>query len=521
MNDQDIYQATVSTINESTGSPFLFVGSGFSRRYLDLPKWDDLLKLFCKDEEEFSMLRASSNGNLPLLASQLADIYHERWWNSPDFTDNRLFFKEKSNGEILQNKTSALRWEICQYLSNLSNRDNFNLPKEIDALKNINIDGIITTNWDKLLEKIFPEYKIYIGQEDLLFSDTQAIGEIYKIHGCASSIESLVLTQEDYNNFHKLNPYLAAKLITIFVEHPIIFIGYSMSDKNIVSLLSSIVTVLNQEKLEKLSKNLIFLQRADGKPPSFTGHTLHFDGRSIPATLIKTDNFKTVYEAISKFEKKIPVRLIRLYKKQFYEIVSSNQPSKRMHVINESTIDENSQIQVVVGLTVATDAAGKIGYKGINLQNLFEDFLEDKGYRSDLILSDTLTNFPMNIKYIPIFKHLKNTGIKTKHDLFKSKINIHENKLPLNGAQFYQTSSYQQSFIRDAKKLSAAQIIEKFEPNKAVFMLPYLQKNKIDIQIVKEFLKKNKNTLLSKDAKSTAFRKLACYIDWIENGFSF
>lgn len=294
-----------------------------------------------------------------------------------------------------------------------------------------------------------------------------------------------------------------------------------MSDKNILSLLSSIVMVLDQEKLEKLSKNLIFLQKSDGKSPSFAAHTLHFDGRSIPATLIKTDNFKTVYEAISKFEKKIPVRLIRLYKKQFYEIVSSNQPSKRMHVINESKIDESSQIQVVVGLSVATDAAGKIGYKGINLQNLFEDFLEDKCYQSELILSDTLINFPANFKYIPIFKHLKKVGIRTRSDLLKSKIIIDDNKIPMNGANFYQTPSYQKTFIRDASKLSVDQIIKKFEPSKAAFMLPYLKESDINIDLVKEFLHKNKNTLLSKDAKATAFRKLACYIDWIENGFIF
>lgn len=161
MNDKDIYQATISTINESNGSPFLFIGSGFSRRYFDLPKWDDLLRIFCKDEEEFSMLRASSNGDLSLLASQLAEIYHDRWWNSPDFSVKRIIFKEKSNGDIFRSRTSALRWEICQYLDNLSNRDNYNFPNEIDVLKKINIDGIITTNWDKLLERIFPEYKVY------------------------------------------------------------------------------------------------------------------------------------------------------------------------------------------------------------------------------------------------------------------------------------------------------------------------------------------------------------------------
>lgn len=54
--------------------------------------------------------------------------------------------------------------------------------KEIAALKKIVIDGIITTNWDLLLEQIFEEQEmqVYIGQKELLFSHPLEINEIYK-----------------------------------------------------------------------------------------------------------------------------------------------------------------------------------------------------------------------------------------------------------------------------------------------------------------------------------------------------
>lgn len=519
MNDTQLKSAALDILRATSSSPFLFVGSGFSRRYFNLPQWDELLKIFCLNEDEFDALMAASSQKLPQVATSLAEKYHDRWWNDEAFSDKKAHFKINSKGKKLKNKTSALRWEICRYINEISKKDDYLLKEEIGDLKKINIDGIITTNWDGFLESIFPEHEVFVGQEDLLFANTQSVGEIYKIHGCASDHESLVLTAEDYSGFHKLNPYLAAKLITIFVEHPVIFIGYSMQDENIISLLSSIVEVLDQDKLSKLSKNLIFLQRAKGAAASIEGYTLQFGARSIPTTVIKSDNYSPIYNAISEVEKKIPVRLLRLYKQQFYEIVSSTQPSKRMHVVDEAELTKGKEVQFVVGLSVAADAASRIGYKGIKVIDLFLDLFVDAKYRSELILSDTIPNVSAATKYIPIFKHLKSVNILNKKDLDASGYKL-AGRLPTKGVNFYQTLGYKDRYVRDAGGLSFSQLTRKFDASVAAFLIPYMPPDLLDLSGLEKFLIKNVEKLKTQGAASTPFRKLACFYDWKVNGFS-
>jgi len=243
-------------LNKFNTSPFLFVGSGFSRRYHGLPTWETLLiemisRLSLNKPYEF--YKSNSSGSLPLVASMMGEEFNSIWWSSDKFSESRALYQKH-----IITRQCPFKLEITRYLDENSRLINHEtLKKELNLLKKANIDGVITTNWDTLTEELFPTFTTFIGQEELIFSELFTVGEIYKVHGSITNPSSLVLTAEDYENFEERNTYLAAKLLTLFIEHPIIFIGYSLDDKNIHNILKSIVKCLTKDNVKKLQDSLL------------------------------------------------------------------------------------------------------------------------------------------------------------------------------------------------------------------------------------------------------------------------
>lgn len=283
-------------LNKHPASPFLFIGSGFSRRYLGLEDWASLLARFCTRIRPFGYYSSKANGDLPLTASYMAQDYNEWWWSAEQNSEAR-----SQSAGIVKAVSDALKLDISKYMSSFSLEDarKSEFSNEIAAFSEVAVDGVITTNWDFPLEELFPDYKVFVGQEELLFSNPQAIGEIYKIHGSASSPKTLILTEEDYAEFSSKNPYLAAKLVTIFVEHPIIFLGYSIADPHIRNIITSIARCLSQDKIMAFQENLIFVSRVDGAElPAVEKTTIQSDGFSVTMMVAKVQDYGQIYAAL-------------------------------------------------------------------------------------------------------------------------------------------------------------------------------------------------------------------------------
>ncbi len=506
---------------QNSGAPFLFIGSGFSRRYIGLEQWDDLLKRFCKGIKEFGYYSSQHDKNLPKAASEMARDFNEVWWNADQFAESR-----SKNSDAIESASSALKHEISDYLINISHNQTQDeaLLKELEALSRLNVDGVITTNWDAFLEELFPDYKVFIGQEELLFSNPQSIAEIYKIHGCATEPNSLVLTHEDYELFESKNPYLAAKLITLFIEHPIIFIGYSISDPNIQKIIESIVNCLGQDKLDVFGKNLIFLQRTKAnEEPSFQGSLMAIGETRLNITVIKTDNFLDVYEAIESTKRKIPARILRYCKEQMYDLVKSNDPETKLAVLDIDQIENKDDVEFVVGVGIAREQEGlsKQGYKGVHIDEIFLDVMskDSKFNPSELLLEVYPSFIKRPNKYVPGYRYLRAVGINSLEELRSSKYAATEELLCRNERKDYRIQQYKKQYEQSFKDKSTKEIIQSTTAEKATLIIPLQDDKNIDIEEVKTFLQNHRENLKPGSAYATYFRKLICLIDLIEYGF--
>lgn len=512
----NISEVLAKQLHAHSSGPFLFAGSGLSRRYLGLDDWAGLLRRFCQHIKPYEYYLSSANGDLPSVAAAMAEDFHEVWWMREEYAGSR----EKHSKKIAE-RTGPLRVEICDYLKSVGIADlsQSAYAGELAALSRLNVDGIITTNWDTFLQSLFPDYRVYVGQDELLFSNPQSIGEIYKIHGCVNTPRSLVLTSADYKDFNERNAYLAAKLITIFVEHPVIFMGYSLNDVNIISLLKAICTCVGPDKLQQLNNNLIFVQRAsDSEDDSISQTVIALEKVQIPITLIKAKSFVGVYEAIESTKRKIPARVLRYCKEQLYELVKTTEPHGKLVVVDVDQVNGREDIEFVVGVGVAAEREeeeqrrlGDVGYRGIKPIDLFEDLIfQNKEYEARRVLLEAVPQISKGLTYLPVFYLLRAAGINSAEEYAASGYDVNK-YVQLTPAAF-RLKNLAKGFMRNYRELSVTEMIQKCTPEIVAQYLPFTEWKREDYDAIGKFLAGNIDRFRTSNY-STAFRKLACLYD--------
>lgn len=106
------------------------------------------------------------------------------------------------------------------------------------SIARTSLQSIWTTNFDTLLERSLGCSTVSVKSTDshmTAYTDTQGV-ELIKVHGCASaSLNDLVITQQDFEDFAFNRPAMAQRLRMDLLSKKVLFLGYSYSDPDIMN----------------------------------------------------------------------------------------------------------------------------------------------------------------------------------------------------------------------------------------------------------------------------------------------
>lgn len=394
------FKENLKELFKGQSTPYLFVGSGFSRRYFGTPGWEELLREIAKASGIQYGKYVDDPNDLPAVASAMAVDIKNSWY------DGKFLKYDWCNPDSLEDAVGlgvdmALKYIACQLTetrvkdgipmyfkpNNPTGKNEFYeddvLREELDIFSRMNPPAIITTNYDSALETIHKGYQVYGSQSEMISSSLQNIGEIYKIHGTVSNHGSIVLTREDYDRFEQRNKYLIAKLLTIFTENPIVFIGYSLSDENIKNIFNGIQECLEGSVniREAYERKFIFLNRPsnDDEERVYTTEKSLSNHISMKVTVIQARDFREVFKAISETKIQVPAKLVRMFKEQAFRIASAKGALETIYAMPISDLEqkidkENAEI-LVSGIGIV-----KPSFKLTKLEDLRRIFLHKEDY---------------------------------------------------------------------------------------------------------------------------------------------
>lgn len=361
---QDEVTADIAEVIRDAGcQPILFVGSGFAKRYTQAPNWEELLRKLAeacpKIDKDYAYYKQTYN-DLTVIGGMFAEAYREWAWGEGKSEFPEEYFSEKYSADIFLKHSAA---KLLKGLgpNKAGSYGSKELDAEIKALKAICPHAIVTTNYDEVLEPIFPEYERVIGQT-ILRQPYLSIGEIFKIHGCISDPLSLVLTQKDYSTFEKDKKYLSAKLLTYFAEHPLLFIGYSASDQNIRSVLHDVDRMIRANF--QLVPNIYILEwEPDVTAASYPARDRVLavgDDRNIRIKSISASSFEWVFNAFASGGtlNKVNMKLLRSMMARTVDLIRKDIPSKKVEIdfqMLEHQLNSGEDFATLMGITALSD----------------------------------------------------------------------------------------------------------------------------------------------------------------------
>jgi hypothetical protein len=331
------------------------------------------------------------------------------------------------------------------------------------------------------------------------------------------------LTDSDYSEFNDRNPYLAARLLTTFVEHPVVFLGYSLSDPNITQILGQVVACLTTENASRLANRLFFVQRVSaGAKPSIGQSVMQVHGQTLPITVIRTDDFREVYRPLSHVKRRFPARLLRTMKEHLYELVRTNDPQNKIAVLDIEQAEHHQDLEVVFGIGISSRVTSDVGYRALQRAELLKDVVTGQGeLEAERVLVDTLPKMLRGpSQYVPVFKYLRESGRIDGPTLELADLDDRVAAAARADLSKFQPPKNYRSQHAEARKLgSVLAVVEALPIERAILLIPLLRREQINTDELGAFLQNNLNLLTSsKGLVRTYFGSLICLYDYLHSG---
>ncbi|MDC7794984.1 SIR2 family protein [Bacillus altitudinis] len=326
-------------LEENNEYPIIFIGSGMSKRYLEnFPSWDELLKEYWEKLNEnlnfygylSKISREIEKEHQNISKDELTYLTNIRAAQEIETQFNELFMEEKIKVPNLdvqtayQDKISPFKKSIAEKFKTYQFKEDCQSEIELFTQFIRKAQIIVTTNYDTFIEDIFNyEYdgKIttYVGHRGF-FDQTEGWSELFKIHGSVEDPNSIVITKSDYDLYDKKSILISAKLIAALVQSPIIFLGYSLTDVNVQNMISDFASQLPKEDSRKSAQRIIIVERDEGNE-SILEEKLSDHNKGWHYTLLKTDNFKKLFEELTKVNQGLSPYHVRKYHQVIKKLV--------------------------------------------------------------------------------------------------------------------------------------------------------------------------------------------------------
>lgn len=323
--------------------PIVFIGSGITLRYYkNAPTWNKLLERLWKvthPEDDyygaFELLKMDNNldsfqANI-LMAERLEQDYKRA------FFSGKIKLSNLTTRVASEKNISPFKQAIANIFSDLELNDD--MEDELRAFREMLTKArmIITTNYDPMIENLLNNnIHTNIGSESL-FYPSEDMNELFKIHGSISNPNSIVITEEDYKNNEKTSTLINAKILSNLIDSPIIFLGYSLTDENVRSLLRDFSDNL-PKKLHQNPDRIAVVTYDQGNM-NIKQENSEISDLNIHYTSIKTDNYIEVYNNISKINQGLTPNEIAKYSSAFKKIIQTKGQEGTLDTVLTSFID--------------------------------------------------------------------------------------------------------------------------------------------------------------------------------------